>query len=287
MLALTGGPALAQRTSDLRAEAFRLYDAGQYREALPYLDAVVGRRHRDIEAHIKRGNAHLRLDQPEQALADFDSMVPFAPSYPGVFAGRGIAHTMLGQLDAARDDFTRAIVLYQRPTFPGILVGGSDINSSWNVSNPPPDYHDFKGRGQAIAHCGLGQVYHRMGQDERAIVEYNLAIRINPLDPNSHAGRGDAYAALDQVGPALADYDEAIRLAPNHAHAIASRGEALARLGETARALADFDRAIRIDPGSARARRLRGALLSRLGATRRRWPTSTRSSRPTRRTRGR
>src|SRR4051812_41031158 len=80
-----GIPAIAQRTSDIRAEAFRLYDAGLYREAIPAFDAVLGRKHRDIEAHIKRGNSHLRLDQPELALGDFDSVIRFAPNFPSAY----------------------------------------------------------------------------------------------------------------------------------------------------------------------------------------------------------
>ena len=38
------------RRSDLRDEAFRLYDAGEYRAAIPQLDALLSRKPRDIQA---------------------------------------------------------------------------------------------------------------------------------------------------------------------------------------------------------------------------------------------
>lgn len=266
VLCVTGGPAVAQRTSDLRAEAFRLYDAGQFREAIPPLDVVLGRKHRDIEAHMRRGNSLLRLDQPERALADFDGVIRFAPYFPSPYTDRGIANLMLGRLDAARGDFGRAIDLFNRPILGAIdNIATGDINSSWNLGGfAPPVSLDKKGRGRAIAHGGLGQVYQRSGQHEQAVDEYNQAIRLNPADPNFQAGRGDAYAALGQPEQALVDYNEAIRLDPNHPHALARRGEAWSRQGETDLAMADFDRALRINPDDVHVRRLRVALLSRL-----------------------
>jgi tetratricopeptide (TPR) repeat protein len=265
-LGVPGSSAFAQRTSDLRTEAFRLYDAGFYREALPYLDGVLSRKHRDIEAHIKRGTIYLRLNQPEPALADFDSVIRFAPYFPGTFTDRGIANIMLGRLDAAKGDFGRAIALYQRPIGPIDLLGSSDPNSSWNLGGyAPPVSLDPKGVRRGLAHCGLGQVYHRLHQDEQAINEYNQAIALNPGDPNNYAGRGDAYAALDQLDAALADYNEAIRLNPNLMHAYANRGAALFWKGDPEHALADLDRALQLDPTDGFARRYRGSVLARLG----------------------
>src|SRR5579883_2067027 len=202
-------PALAQRTGEQRAEGFRLYEEGRYREAIPYLDAVLSRKHRDIEAAIKRGNAYLRLNQPEKAIADFDNMIRIFPFFPASYTDRGIANIMLGQLEAAKDDFRKAIALYGRPLGPYIPFGSSDPNSSWNLSGYfQPVYFDRNGTYRALAYCGLGQVYHREGDDGRAIIEYNQAIRWNRRDPNNYAGRGDAFASLGQLDAALADFDE-------------------------------------------------------------------------------
>src|SRR3954453_19640145 len=129
LMVVSASTAVAQRTSDLRAEGYRLYDAGQYREALPYLDAVLAHKHRDIEAHIKRGNVHLRLNQPDLAIADFDSVIRYAPSFSSTYTDRGIANIMLGRLDLAEGDFRRALALYQRP-FGTIDLPGSSAPTS-------------------------------------------------------------------------------------------------------------------------------------------------------------
>ena len=54
----------AESVNDLRYQAFQLYEQGRFREAVPLLDQVIARHHRDIEALIKRGNCYVRLDQP-------------------------------------------------------------------------------------------------------------------------------------------------------------------------------------------------------------------------------
>ena len=48
---------------------------------------------------------------------------------------------------------------------------------------------------------------------------------------------------------AIADYDQAIRLDPGLAHAYANRGSAYTDKMDYDRAIADLDQAIRLDPG--------------------------------------
>ena len=62
---------------------------------------MIERHPRDIEALIKRGNGHLRLDRPQQALADFDRVIKLTPLNPSGHTDRGIALLMLGRNDEA------------------------------------------------------------------------------------------------------------------------------------------------------------------------------------------
>ena len=79
-------------------------------------------------------------------------------------------------------------------------------------------------RGHAGAHEGLGQAYHRLGQDELAFQAYSAAISIDATDPNGYAGRGDVLASLKLLDAALTDFDEAIRLDPAHCAPTAGAG---------------------------------------------------------------
>ena len=73
--------------------------------------------------------------------------------------------------------------------------------------------------------------------------------------------RGVAYADKKDYDRAIADYDQAIRLDPNYAHAFNNRGVAYESKKDYDRAIADYDQAIRIDPNYADA--LNGACWDR------------------------
>jgi tetratricopeptide (TPR) repeat protein len=263
---LTTSPALADRTAGARNQGFQLYEAGRYQEAIGALNRVLEKHPRDIEALIKRGNCYLRLDQPARALPDFDRVVRYSPLLPGAITDRGVALLMLGRNDEALESFNRAVRAWKMASF---MDPGSIMDGLFPVPNTAGSLSGKKSlqiiQGHATAHSGLGQAYHRMGQDEQAVVEYNRAIEIYALDPNAYIGRGDCRVSLGDHDQALADYNEAIRLGPDYSRAYASRGKLLEAMGQDAQAEADYDRAIQLDPSFTYALRLRAALLSRRG----------------------
>jgi tetratricopeptide (TPR) repeat protein len=65
--------------------------------------------------------------------------------------------------------------------------------------------------------------------------------------------RGNAYAATGNFDRAIADYDQAIRLAPTMATAFDNRGRAYFEKKQFERAIVDYDEAIRLNPNSPRA----------------------------------
>lgn len=62
----------------------------------------------------------------------------------------------------------------------------------------------------------------------------------------AYNNRGLAFRANGDLDRAIEDYDQAIRLMPDHHVAIGNRGVALMAKGELDRAITDFDRAIRL-----------------------------------------
>jgi tetratricopeptide (TPR) repeat protein len=102
-------------------------------------------------------------------------------------------------------------------------------------------------------------------QPDRAISDYDEAIRLNPKDVSAYVNRGDAYRHNGDYDRAISDYDQAISLAPERAIAYFSRGFAYARKGDYDRAIADYDQAIRLDPKNAGAFVQRGDTYRRKG----------------------
>ncbi|OJW28037.1 MAG: hypothetical protein BGO49_07545 [Planctomycetales bacterium 71-10] len=241
----------AASTNDQKAEALALSNAGRYAEAVERLDAVIARHPNDSEALTRRGGAYLRLERPSKALADFDRIIARDPMSTTGWTDRGVALMMLGRLDEAEAAFIRSIRLWDVP-----LNGARGLGSGGR---------DAVQEARATAYAGLAQVHHRLNRHDEALAEYDQAIRIDPIDPNSRIGRGDVHRALGDLPRALADLDEAVRLGPNYPRAFASRGRLLEDMKEDARAEADYSRAVALDPNYAFAYRLRGAIRSRTG----------------------
>ncbi|MBI2713815.1 MAG: tetratricopeptide repeat protein [Rhizobiales bacterium] len=106
----------------------------------------------------------------------------------------------------------------------------------------------FSGKNLAVKFSNRGLAYNDKGQTDRAIQDYDQAIRLNPNYANAFYNRGNAYDDKGQTDRAIQDYDQAIKLNPNHANAFNNRGLAYKNKGQTDRAIQDFDQAIRLNP---------------------------------------
>jgi tetratricopeptide (TPR) repeat protein len=103
-------------------------------------------------------------------------------------------------------------------------------------------------RNRAIAYANRGLAYDQKGDHDRAIADYDQAIRLDPNNAVVHFQRGYAYYAKGDDDHAIADYDQTIRLEPAYTAAFTSRGLAYRRKGDTDRAAADFRAALASPP---------------------------------------
>ena len=65
-----------------------------------------------------------------------------------------------------------------------------------------------------------------------------------------HSNRGIAYGKGGDYDRAIADFDAALRINPNHMRAYLNRGNANFARRDYDRAIADFGQAIRLEPGT-------------------------------------
>jgi tetratricopeptide (TPR) repeat protein len=100
----------------------------------------------------------------------------------------------------------------------------------------------------AVAYFDRGVSYSNKGDLDRAIADYNEAIRLNPAYHIAFNNRGLSYNYKGQYDRAIADLNEAIRLNPVYVFAFNNRGLAYKNKGDLDRAIADFNEAIRLDP---------------------------------------
>jgi tetratricopeptide (TPR) repeat protein len=98
----------------------------------------------------------------------------------------------------------------------------------------------------------------REGDFDRAIADFDEAIRLRPDSALAHRHRGNAWSGKGELARALADYEVAINLDPNNAALYRDRGILWHRHGEPDRALVDLDRAVRLGFSDAGAYNERG-----------------------------
>lgn len=101
----------------------------------------------------------------------------------------------------------------------------------------------------ACIHHGLAWAHE--GEYDKAIADYDEAVRLDPKNASVYCFRGDALNKKLEYDKAIADYDEAIRLDPKKALAFYCRGSFWDGKGKYDRAIADYDEAIRLDPTKA------------------------------------
>ena len=112
----------------------------------------------------------------------------------------------------------------------------------------------------AEAYNHRGGAYFSKGDYARAIAEYTKAVRLNPKFSAAYNNLGNAHSAMRDYKRAEADYTRAIETSPNYVSALNNRGVARYRLKKDIKALKDFDRAIKLDPGYVQAYINRGSL---------------------------
>jgi Flp pilus assembly protein TadD len=130
-------------------------------------------------------------------------------------------------------------------TFERNKIWKDDLTLWCDVVSKPPV------KARSYHNCGFA--YGNLGQLDKAIDYYSLAIGINPDYLDSYIDRGNAYGNLGKWDKAIADYSRAIEIDPTFVMAWSDRGIAYGNLGQLDKAIADFSKAIEIDPKKATA----------------------------------
>jgi tetratricopeptide (TPR) repeat protein len=108
-------------------------------------------------------------------------------------------------------------------------------------------------RDRSVAFMNRCAAFNEIKNYPRAIEDCTEAIRLQNANAMAHSNRGTAYYGAGDLDRAVADLDEAIRLDPALAIAYSNRGLIYVRKGDKTRAIADLDKAIQLDPKYAPA----------------------------------
>ena len=113
-------------------------------------------------------------------------------------------------------------------------------------------------RNKAIALGNRGAAYKLMGRYDQAIADFDIAIGLDPKNPQYWCQRGDLRAKKQLYAEAIADYTAALDKVPNYVWAFRGRGQAYLGQGNAKLALADINEALRAKPDDFNLMLLRG-----------------------------
>ena len=77
-----------------------------------------------------------------------------------------------------------------------------------------------------VSYVNRGRGYAERGDHQRAVMDYSLAILMDPADPEAYGGRGISLLALGRKSEACADLQRALALRPWYYEAALNRGRA-------------------------------------------------------------
>lgn len=167
---------------------------------------------------------------------------------------------------------TRAIPLRQivQLVLVTLMIGGYGVSIIWKngnwrdeltlwtktIARSPDSYR---------AHCNLGNVYMERGLIERAQMEYQTALNINPKDASIHSNLGAVYSKQGLIDKAFIEYKEAIQLDRNYAQPHNNLGNIYYNQGYLDKARSEYEEALRIKPNYSHAHNGLGSIYDSTG----------------------
>ncbi|MGE3820830.1 MAG: tetratricopeptide repeat protein, partial [Isosphaeraceae bacterium] len=198
------------------------------RQALNVVAEVLDRDPRNVDALLLRGKLHGDLGKYQdgigpdvdlvQSEADLSEVIRLAPNEPDGYRSRGKTRHTSRNWKGAIEDWNRYLKLVP------------DARDAADIAND-----------LSTAHLELGEI-------DKAIEELNKAKR-GGVSPSYFSNLGNVYLKEGALDRAVVEFDRAIRTDPRHTRAWALRGQARLRQGRFAEAVADLDRALELEPG--------------------------------------
>lgn len=124
---------------------------------------------------------------------------------------------------------------------------------------------DLDDESLALTYSNRGNSYYDLGEYDRAVGDYNIALDLLPGDPVTLSNRGAAFLELGQNAQALEDLNEAIRLYPDNPVALTNRCWIHAVEGRFELARFDCDEALGLEPEDPIALASRAYVFMQLG----------------------
>jgi tetratricopeptide (TPR) repeat protein len=206
------------------------------------------------DAHLGLGMVQLREGKLDEAIHELSRATELNPQLPGAHLYLGIAQYQMGQAEAAIASLHAETVLQPRNSeaytwlgivelnqnHPELATGPLDAAKAVNPKDPrilyycgrahmleaEADYRQLSAidPDSGLVHRGLAENYDMGGQPEKAIAEYEAAVRKEPYNSDLYEALGEANLKMSRREAAIRAYEQALKLNPYSAIALYNLG---------------------------------------------------------------
>lgn len=221
----TSIPLSSQSECDLNVDyvqhGIEFTSIGLYPQAIDALSCAIDSEIDNSLAYFYRGGSYLLMNEYENALADYSSILLLTDSgdelYIDALFNRGITYGFLNDHENVINDLSRFLEL-------------------------TPD-----GEIPVNLYTTRGYAYRELGNFERALADYDQAIALDGTNSRFYANRGFIYYEIGEIANAIADWEIAINFEENLTDSYRTSAIQLTRNALYEPALAQINEAILLD----------------------------------------
>jgi tetratricopeptide (TPR) repeat protein len=216
------------------------------------------------EAYVNRSVIYSAKGDYSRSLADLNQAIQLKPDLTVAYNNRGLLYVQAKDYDQAIDNFSQALKLFVSTDSSKISPPIGSQLGSIKFDRDVPVLNFFVAElSDYMIYINRGAAYLSKGDHDRALKDFNHAIKLRPNQPLTYANRATVYFAKQDYDHALDDLNQVIKLQPDFALAYWKRGGVYYLKGDYDRALADLNQAIKLQPNSADLYSSRGELYAK------------------------
>ena len=254
---------------------------GQWDKAIADFSEAIRCMPGSAPAFVERARNYAAKDDLESALASVDAAIGIDFKLAAAYEVRSEIYRRKGVSEKSRQDeaelarLTEPLPTASKSYLPSIPVADLFARAQNSENNGEFDqaialYNEAIGRNpntpkMSVAIMNRGNIHLRQGDLEKALHDYDQALRLDPANASGYANRGNVYARKRLWSESLADYNEALRRKPNFPEALVNRSLTYIAKKEWDNAFRDLDSAITLNSKFAPGYFYRGTVFATRG----------------------
>jgi serine/threonine-protein kinase len=255
--AIQAALALDPDDPDVRISLASMYaETGKTDEAIRELRAALKRRPTNDGAHRRLAIALRDQGHPEEALQEYQQALAIRPNYFRNNSALGAFYYRRGQYAEAAIAFQRVTENQPDSAWGFINLGAAYLKAGNNQRALENFERSIEIAPDEMAYSNVGTIQYAEGRYAEAARAFEQAIRLGPKNDVSHRNLGDAYLRLGQKEKARVEYeraaalsDELLKVNPHDAATLANHGVYEAKAGRKADAVRHVEEAVAQSPG--------------------------------------